>query len=513
METTSQSEDKLSSGGETKEGAETTEVVKVTAQVSFADEVKLADKEKIEAAGEEEVKATLPDATPPIDDDEVVKSKIPASAETSDDPSENQQPTRKRNFHITALSILSPPPPKEDHTPSPSVAPVSTGTAAAGTSEASADKKTSSEKPDKSSSKDPTSSASPTPPIVISPSLISAVSVTNGGRCTPTLLVYSIKSNRPLDKGKSDHKVKPPMPPPPDPLDYDPWEPIELAPSYMGNMQTSSSTSSVLDVLSETKQDANSSPSDLKYIHSIPLDEFSCGADSGGMPEIKEIVPLAGGQLVAVLCNASSTSPLLASDDDRSTKDDTALRGGILLFRSSIEEDGDRMRLRVDENPLSVVRFTEHSSAVVSMCLVTAAKKTEGERKPADSKEEERHEDILLGTISRRGDVVVYDCASLELKLIGQCTCHSDLVSHDLDQQSRDQSSESCDSKPVECVSCTYCPPTFHLAVADSSGRVTLLSLRELLLARERLADAEEVETTEDQSKSVKFAEMWKRSS
>ena len=500
METTDQSEDKQSTG-ETAKVSEVTVEEKESPQVSVTVEVRPAGEEKQETIKEEGVKDTPTDATPtsatPPGDDEVVKSKLSVTVQSkvalSDDPSDNQQPTRKQNFHITALSILSPPPPKEDHAPSPSTVGTTTMTGAA---ETSADKKPSSSAAEKPSTKQTPSSPLPTPPLVISPSLVSAVSVTNGGRCTPTLLVYSIKSNRPLDKGKSDHKVKPPMPPPPDPLDYDPWEPIELAPSYMGNMQPSSSTSSVLDVLSETKQDANAHPADLKYIHSIPLEEFSCGVDSGTMPEITELVPLAGGQLLAVLCSTSSTSPLLAGDGDSSAGDDTSLQGGVLLFRTSIEEDGDRMRLRVDETPVSIVRFIDRSSTVVSMCLVTAAKKS-GEETKSGSKEEERREDILLATVSRKGDVVVYDCAALEMNAIGHYSC--DLKSHDLDRQSHDQTSESCDSKPVECVSCTYCPPTYHLAVADSSGHVTLLSLRELLLARERLREVENEETAQNQ--------------
>ena len=486
---------------------------KQTAVVTISVEESLGDeKESVEKGEEQPI-----EATPLLDDDEVVKSKVtpPASEATdkgaplADDQSESVQPKRKQNVHITSLSILSPRPPKEE---APSI---STAAAAASisisTSATTTTKQASSSPSAKQSTSSTTKQAAPSPsptlPLVISPALITAVSLTERDSCTPSLLVYSIKSNRPLDKGKSDQKVKPPLPPPPDPLDYDPWEPIELAPSYM---PTSSSTSSVLDVLSETKPDANTSPADLKYLHSIPLNEFSCGADSGNMSEVTDILPLARGQLLAVLCNISSASPLLTSslDDegkegerDSSQSGESSNHGGLLLFRTTIEEDGDRMRLRVDEEPVKVIRFADHSSTVVSMCVITSESKLaerKEERQPAVSRDEEEKEtDILLGTVTRGGDVTVYECSSFDMNAIGHYSCRSDLTSHDLQ-------SESCDLKPAEFTGCTYCPPSYHLAVADSNGHVTLLSVRELFLTREKLAtkgEEEEENVVESQGK------------
>ena len=301
--------------------------------------------------------------------------------------------------------------------------------------------------------------------------------------------------------------MKPPLPPPPDPLDYDPWEPIELAPSYMGTMPATSSTSSVLDVLSESKADANVPPADLKYLHSVPLDDFSCGVDSGAMPEIREVLPLARGQLVAVLCSVSCTSPFLTSSSEEEGHQTEMGKsphcGGILLFRTTIEEDDDRLRLRVDDKPVKIIRFADHDSTVVSMCVIPSESKvTErmDERQPY-YKDDDKETDIFLGTVTRKGEVVVYDCGSLEMNPIGHYWCRSDLKSHDVDEQSCDLQFQSCySSKPVECVGCTYCPPTYHLAVADSSGHLTLLSIRELLLTRDKLNE-EESRTTESQGK------------
>ena len=486
--------------------------VKDTAHVTFSVEEGPAEEESAEKEVEPETVATPPD-------DDVVKSKVPPSESdvggvegrseevVGGDESERVQPTRKQNFHITALSILSPQPPKEQRPGTIAVPSSGAGTTASGA--ASSKQASSQSAKQSSSSKSAAPSPSPTPPLVISPALISAVSVSHGGRCTPTLLVYSIKSNRPIDKGKSEQKVKPPMPPPPDPLDYDPWEPIELVPSYMGNMPATSSTSSVLDVLSETKQDTNTSPADLKYLHSIPLDEFSCGTDLGTMPEITDVLPLAGGQLLAVLCNISSTSPLLAGsseeeevkEEDQAQGGEPSRYGGLLLFRTTIEEDGDRMRLRVDKEPVKVIRFYDHSSTVVSMCVIQSQTEIEervGEKKQpleAAYKEEGAQEtDILLGTVTRKGDVIVYDCSNLDMNAIGHYSCRSD-------EQSCDPQNQSCDTKPVECIGCTYCPPTYHLAVADSSGHVTLLSIRELLLAREKLSEEEEMDEMENEGK------------
>ena len=529
--TTSQSEARpsleLTEETETQEDMST----KDTAQVSVSVEVRSTGEGKESSKKDEEPALS---ATPP--DDEAVKSKIPPPSKEDIETSEvpllsdeqlelDQQPARKQTFHISALSILSPQPPKEERdsstmkTPTTTTAPVvatatppGTTAATSGTGAAAA-KQASSASPSlgkqtTSSSSKPTTVPSPlpTPPLTISPALISAVSVTDRGQCTPTLLVYSVRSNRSLEKGKSELKVKPPMPPPPDPLDYDPWEPIELAPSYMGTVPSTSSTSSVLDVLSEAKADANSSPADLKYLHSIPLNEFSCGANSGTMPEIKEVLPLAGGQLVAVLCNVSSLNPLLTSssseEDGQTEKGKPPHHGGILLFRTTVEEDGDRLRLRVHEKPVKVISFADYDSTVVGMCVMSSESKTAErlEDRQPNSKDEEKETDILLGTVSRNGDVVVYDCGSLEMNAIGHYSC---LKSHDFDEQSRDPRTKSHDaSKPVECVGCTYCPPTYHLAVADSSGQVTLLSVRELLLARAKLNE-DEIVASEDQGRAI----------
>ena len=502
-------------------------------------------KEKLEEDKVEEEEPPQPSSSSSPGEDEVVKSKL-SSSEAGDgekaskdipgdcvgDDDQLSQPVKKQSFHITALSILSPRPPKEER-PSTSGDTVNTGSVAAATGDSGSSdsidavaKKLLSQQTKQSTTSTTTSpskqAAAPSPlpstsSLTISPALVGAVSVTNGGCCTPTLLVYSIKSNRPIEKGKSEQKVKPPMPPPPDPLDYDPWEPIELAPSYMGAMPPSAS-SSVLDVLADVKSDGNASPADLKYLHSIPLDEFSCGTDSGAMPEIREILPLAGGQLFAVLCNISSTSPLLVSsegegDEAQAQKGkDPANYGGILLFRTTIEEDGDRLRLRVDGEPIKVIRFSDHGSTVVSMCVIThgddvrdkQSEKTQKDSKPNKEKEKEkereRERDVLLGTVTRRGDVVVYDCSSLNVNAIGHYFCHSDIK---IDGKSHDQEAESHDaSRPVECVSCTYCSSTYHLAVADSSGQLTLLSVRELLLAREKL-DEEEVNVEDSQGTLV----------
>ena len=503
-----------------------------------------SEEESKDEAGREEKEAPPPSSSSsPPGEDEIVKSKLPSSSAADDEREKTSsgedsaeaedrlsQPVKKQNFHITALSILSPQPPKEEK---PSVsgdtkpAPVSTSSTAAATGGSDG----STAKPEETATK-VQKSTSPTPPVdggeklvpakqltsasssskqaaaappsplpstsllVISPALVGGVSVINGGQCTPTLLVYSIKSNRPIEKGSSEQKVKPPMPPPPDPLDYDPWEPIELAPSYMGAMPPSAS-SSVLDVFADAKSDGNTSPADLKYLHSIPLDEFSCGADSGAMPEIREILPLAGGQMLAVLCNISSTSPLLEGEGYVQKGEDPSNYGGMLLFRTTIEEDGDRLRLRVDEEPIKIVRFSDHSSTVVSMCVITHGEDArdeppQKENKPSKKKEDrererEKERDVLLGAVTRNGVVTVYDCSSLDVNAIGHYSCHSDAVSHD--QES---------SKPVECISCTYCASTYHLAVGDSSGRLNLLSVRELLLAREKF-DEDETNVEESQ--------------
>ena len=509
---------------------------------------------EVEPVSEEESKDKVEEppslSSPPPPEDEVVKSKLPSpdagdgekrekdGEEVPDTvgADESSQPARKQSYHITALSILSPRPPKEEQPSSGDTAATTTASTAAavsgggssGAAPAAATKQVSSPQAKQSTTSSSSKQAEPSPlpatlSLTISPALVGAVSVTNGGRCTPTLLVYSIKSNRPLEKGKSEQKVKPPMPPPPDPLDYDPWEPIEIAPPYMGTMPTSSSASSVLDVLSETKTDGNTSPADLKYLHSIPLDEFSCGADSGTIPEIREILPLAGGQLLAVLCNFSSISPLLGNSEGEGDEAQTQKRedpshyGGILLFRTTLEEDGDRLRLRVDGEPIKVVRFSDCSSTVVSMCVITHGNDVRDEKSKEDSKETKaseekererekgRERDVLLGTVTRKGDVMVYDCSSLDMNVIGHYSCHNDLKSHDIDEKSHDQKSESRDSsKPVECISCTYCPSTYHLAVADSSGQVTLLSVRELLLVREKLGE-EEMDMEESQGMLLSY--------
>lgn len=515
----------------------------------------IEEESKDKAGGVEEAPPPSSSSSPP-GEDEVVKSKLPSSSaadgeiekatggegvptDSAEAEDRSSQPVKKQNFHITALSILSPQPPKEEKpsvggdTKTVALSTSSTAAATGGSDGATATPEETATKVQKSTIPTPpvdggeklvpakqltttfsSKQAAAAPPsplpstslLVISPALVGGVSITNGGRCTPTLLVYSIKSNRPIEKGSSEQKVKPPMPPPPDPLDYDPWEPIELAPSYMGVMPPSAS-SSVLDVLADAKSDGNMSPADLKYLHSIPLDEFSCGADSGAMPEIREILPLAGGQMLAALCNISGTSPLLEGEEDAQKGEGSSNYGGILLFRTTIEEDGDRLRLRVDEEPIKIIRFSDHSSTVVSMCVIThgedardePSEKPQKESKPSKKEKErerEKERDVLLGTVTRNGGVTVYDCSSLDVNAIGHYSCHSDIVSHDLES-----------SKPVECISCTYCASTYHLAVGDSSGQLNLLSVRELLLAREKL-DEDEANVDESQGMVAFFIQI-----
>lgn len=158
----------------------------------------------------------------------------------------------------------------------------------------------------------------------------------------------------------------------------------------------------------------NENLASVDIVDGILLTECACGAESGCMPEVGQIVPLAGGSLLAVTCTTM---------DDKSGKCSV-----LLLFKVSAEG-------KLEAECVSSVLM---SSLECSICPVT---------------ETPRPDRNLLACVSTKGEVCLYNCAGGWLERLSGVQC-------------------SVGQEGELVTSCAYCPTTARFFVSLSSGKI-----------------------------------------
>lgn len=159
----------------------------------------------------------------------------------------------------------------------------------------------------------------------------------------------------------------------------------------------------------------------LDVIGGIPLVDYACGMESGCMPEVAQIVPLAGGSLLAVTC---------ATMDNFNSN-------VVFLLLFEVKQESN-----IVVGPLSSVPVRS------SQCRIC----------PVDEKNSER---VLLACVSDSGQVMLYSCSSKGLEKLSHSTEHFSVDEGD------------------EVTSCTYSPTTTELWVSLRSGRVLSVAFRD----------------------------------
>ena len=347
---------------------------------------------------EEEVKPKLSEEVTlkPLEE---VKSK-PAELKSSTDEgvaSETEPVSKKRNFHITALSVVSFPVAR---------LPV-------------------------------LSTVTPEAPTTV---LITGITVFRDGKFIPVLMSHKIAYLKKRGQRKSQ---KPPstvhLPSLPDPLD-----------DYMYMDVSYVAPSSSWEAPSKPSTDSPTLPATLGFGQSFILEgDFG----SGGLPEIKQIIPLNGGKLLAVTCRVSSSVSLFEQDGNNSQT--------TTVFLLSLNKDG-----LISADSLRKIPVDE---AIVCICAVS--KDTPDTPSTIESSS---NNPALLAVLFKTGQVTIYDCNEHALTVVTSYDCPV-----------------VADSS-LELVDCVYSPATRHLAVASREGRVWLLKLN---MQGTRSKDSGELET------------------
>lgn len=191
--------------------------------------------------------------------------------------------SKKRNFHITALSVISLPVARK---------PV-------------------------------LSKQTPEVPTTI---LITGITVFRDGKFTPMLVLHKVcqktrKKQKPL-KAPTSHVYVPPL------TDMDPE--TLMGNSYIPPPVTAYSNSS-WEAPSKVTTDGPDLPATLEHAQSFVLEE-SVLPETRGIPEITQIIPLNNGQLIAVSCTLSVSNSLLKKGD--------AISSASTLFLISLSKNG-----------------------------------------------------------------------------------------------------------------------------------------------------------------------------
>ncbi len=154
-------------------------------------------------------------------------------------------------------------------------------------------------------------------------------------------------------------------------------------------------------------------------IGAVELEEYACNVGSKGWPQIRQIVPLADGQLLAVTCS--------------STGSDDSTRTALLLFQVGPD-------LKINKE------LFFHTSVISPNFHICPLKKSS--------------EQVLLAGASSFGEVIVFDCSLGKLDRLCEFRCFPP-------------------DAMEEITSCTYCPPTTQLLVSLKSGKVLGLKTAE----------------------------------
>ena len=374
------------SSKDTTECSESQEIPSSTEEVEKSSKPTASEEDIPKSSEEFESKASEEDKVKSLEEIELnpseeVKPKSSGDAECV--ASDTEPVSKKRNFHITALSVVSFP-----------VARLPVG-----------------------------STVTPEAPTTV---LITGMTVFRDGKFVPVLMLHKLAYL--IKRGQQKSQKSPPstvhLPPIPDPLD-----------DYMYMDVSMVTPSSSWEAPSKPSTDSPSLPASLGFGQGFVL-EGNFGSER--IPEIKQIVPLDGGRLLAIACCVATPVSLFSED-----KTDSQI---TILFLLPLNKNGqistDSFRRIPTDKPIVCVH------AISEDTLDTPNTIEASSTNPA-----------LLAVLFKGGQVAVYDCNEDTPTLVACYDCPTD--------------------SSLELVDCVYSPATGHLAVASTEGSVWLLKLKE----------------------------------
>ena len=374
------------SGKDTTEYSDSQEIPSSTEEVEKSSKPKASEEDIPKPSEEFESKASEEGKVKSLEEIELnpseeVKPKSSGDAECV--ASDTEPVSKKRNFHITALSVVSFP-----------VARLPVG-----------------------------STVTPEAPTTV---LITGMTVFRDGKFVPVLMLHKLAYL--MKRGQQKSQKSPPstvhLPPIPDPLD-----------DYMYMDVSMVTPSSSWEAPSKPSTDSPSLPASLGFGQGFVL-EGNFGSE--GMPEIKQIVPLDGGRLLAIACCVATPVSLFSED-----KTDSQI---TILFLLPLNKNGqistDSFRRIPTDKPIVCVHAISEDTLDAPNTIEASS------TNPA-----------LLAVLFKGGQVAVYDCNEDTPTLVACYDCPTD--------------------SSLELVDCVYSPATGHLAVASTEGSVWLLKLKE----------------------------------
>ena len=299
----------------------------------------------------------------------------------SEDP-ETEPVSKKRHFHVTALSVVS----VEKHV-------LSTST-----------------------------------PEICTAVLITGVTMFRDNKCVAMLMLHKVCSK--IRKKRKSQKP---------PSTYISPIAIDLDPEYIPlmdhpSMQPPVYSNQSWEAPSKAGTDDPELTATLEYSQSFSLGNDIVPSDSEGLPQIRQIVPLDSGRLLAVSCTVSTSDSILKEDKSDSST--------CTLFVISLSQNG-------------------HITAS-SFCMIPVDEPVVCVRALSDNSEthsEDSNNPILLAVLFGSGRVVVYDVSLPSPLPVATYQC------------------SDCEDPTSHMVDCTYCPATCQLAVTTSNGKLWMLGL------------------------------------
>lgn len=231
--------------------------------------------------------------------------------------------------------------------------------------------------------------------------LVTGVTVSRPHGLLPVLLVHRVNS-----------KASPSIAPKATPIQV----PFSATPENL--LDFADTLSNPIPLSTSTIED----PVTVDFVTAVPLEECMCVTC---MPEVQQVIPLAGGTLLAVTCSTT---------DERNKK-----RVVLMLYQVS-------MSAELLLEPLSAI------SVLSTNCYINPVSNCGG---PADDVDGVKGDIPLLASVNSEGEVVLYSC-SVEEGLNKLCSCSAQLAG----------------GKADVATGCTYCPTTLQLLVAFRGGTV-----------------------------------------
>lgn len=309
--------------------------------------------------------------------------------------------------------------------------------------------------------------------------LIAGITVCRNDQLVPLLVVHCVISFKQKQKKRKLSK-KTSIPP----ADYPIEEFFELPPEPTSLDDPLYSAPWEAPVVNLNHEESADFSATLHYTQSFALNDFSVSSDSGGQPEIQQIVPLAGGRLLAVSCCMFPVSRGLFGGEkegrEEPLQESLSMSGGLFLFRV----EGTSL------NFLQSTQTSDPSKISISLCPIEELSATTlQQEKYSTSIDTEKS--TLLVSLLKSGELILYDCSKSLLApiLISDPSTPTPLVTFDPTcgqptsaavEPRYDSSSVSSSSRAGEFVDCVYCPATSHLALATREGRLLMLKLNHL---------------------------------